>query len=283
MVAPRIRVVLSLLLCLLSLAFSALAQQAPEKLKDELIAIEVRPGVTIKYLGVADDGPPKAAVILLAGGKGALKLSSSGAIGSDLGLNFLIRSRDRFAREGFYAAALDAASDQQAGMNGAYRLSLQHAREIGRIIADLKKRIGAPVWLVGTSAGTLSAAGAAARLAAVQDPWPPPHGIVLTSTMTQLDGAGYCGKSVYDAALSAFTGPVLVVSHREDGCPCSPGSGAIGATLLARFTGSSAKEHKIFTGGDSPLSGPCDARAQHGFFGIENDVVKTIADWIKSH
>ena len=277
------RIPVSAIVPFFALAFSALAQQPPEKLKEEVAAIEVRPGVTIKYLGLAGGEPPKAAVVLLAGGKGALKLSPSGAFGSDLGLNFLIRTRGRFAREGFYVAALDAASDQQAGMNGAYRLSQQHAREIGQVIADLKNRIpGAPVWLVGTSAGTISTAGAATRLAA-QNQFPRPHGIVLTSAMTQLDGAGYCGKSVYDASLSAFTGPVLLVSHQDDACPCSPGIAAIGATVLARFAGSSVKEHKIFTGGAAPLSGPCDARAQHGFFGIENEVVKTIADWIKSH
>jgi hypothetical protein len=265
-----------------ALAFSSAAQQQPEKLKEEVIGIEVRSGVAMKYIGVAGSEPPKAAVVLFAGGKGALKLSPSGAIGSDLGVNFLIRTRGRFARESLYVAALDAASDRQGGMDGAYRLSLQHAREIGQVIADLNKRVGAPVWLVGTSAGTLSTAGAAARLAA-QEQLPRPHGIVLTSTMTQLDGAGHCGKSVYDASLSAFTGPVLVVSHQDDGCQCSPGGAAIGATLLARFTGTSVKEHKVFTGGAAPLSGPCDARARHGFFGIENDVVKTIADWIKSH
>jgi hypothetical protein len=265
-----------------ALAFSALAQQPPEKLKEEVISIEVRSGVAMKYLGVAGGEPPKAAVVLLAGGKGALKLSPSGAFGSDLGLNFLIRARGRFAREGLYVAALDAATDKQAGMDGAYRLSLQHAREIGQVAADLQNRVGAPVWFVGTSAGTISTAGAASRLAA-QNQLPRPHGIVLTSAMTQLDGAGYCGKSVYDASLSAFTGPVLVVSHQEDACPCSPGIAAIGATLLTRFSGSSVKEHKIFTGGNPPASGPCDARAQHGFFGIENEVVKTIADWMKSH
>jgi hypothetical protein len=265
----------------LSLAFSALAQPAQEKLKEEVVTLEVRPGVTMKYLGVAAGGPPKAAVILLAGGNGALQLTPSGSMG-DLRVNFLVRSRGRFAREGLYVAALDADSDRQAGMDGAYRLSLGHAKEIGQFIADLKKRTGVPVWLVGTSAGTLSTAGAAARLFA-QNQLPRPDGIVLTSTMTQVDAAGHCGKSVYDAPLNTITAPVLVVSHQDDGCACSPGSAAIGATLLARFTGATVKEHKIFTGGNAPLSGPCDARAPHGFFGLETEVVQAIADWIKSH
>lgn len=265
----------------LLLAFSALAQPSPEKLKEEVVTLEVRPGVTMKYLAVAAGGPPKAAVILLAGGNGALKLDASGSMG-DLRVNFLVRSRGQFARQGLYVAALDAPSERQAGMDGGYRLSQEHAREIGSVIAALKKRVDGPVWLVGTSAGTLSTAGAAARLFA-QSQLPRPDGIVLTSTMTQLDAAGHCGKSVYDASLSAFTGPVLVVSHREDGCACSPGGPEVGATLLARFTAASVKEHKIFAGGNAPLSGPCDARAPHGFFGLETEVVRAIADWIKSH
>jgi hypothetical protein len=264
----------------LSFAFSALAQQPSGQLKTEVVSVEVRPGVTMKYLGVVAEGGPNAAVILLAGGKGALKLGPSGAINSDLGLNFLIRSRQQFAREGLYVAALDAASDYLDGMNGAVRLSQQHANDIGRVIADVKGRVGLPVWVIGTSAGTLSTANVAARLSRSE---PRPHGIVLTSAMTQLDAAGHCGKSVYDARLSVINVPVLVVSHRDDGCPCSPGSPAAGSKLIAALAGTSSKEHKIFTGGSAPVSGPCDARAQHGFFGIEISAIKTIADWIRSH
>ena len=40
---------------------------------------------------------------------------------------------------------------------------------------------------------------------------------------------------------------------------------------------------KVFSGGNKPVSDPCDAAAQHGYFGIEASVVKAIADWIKSH
>jgi pimeloyl-ACP methyl ester carboxylesterase len=248
--------------------------------KTEVVTVDVRPGATMRYLGLTGAGKPAAAIVLLAGGKGALNLSSSGAIGSDLKLNFLIRTREQFAREGFYVVALDAASDRQSGMNGAIRLSPQHANDVGAVIAEIKKRTGLPVWLVGTSAGTLSAAGVAAKLASSPSR---PDGVVLTSTMTTLDAAGHCGKSVYDAALPAIKAPVLIASHRDDGCECTPGNTAAGAKLIAALTGAAAREHKIFNGGNAPLSGPCDARAQHGFFGIEGRVVKAIADWVKSH
>jgi pimeloyl-ACP methyl ester carboxylesterase len=249
-------------------------------LKTEVVTVDVRPGVTISYLGVTGGGQPKAAVILLAGGNGALNLAPSGAIGSGLAANFLIRTRGQFARQGFYVAALDAASDRQAGMDGATRLSPQYAQDIAKVIAEVKKRTGLPVWLVGTSAGTLSAASAAARIAQAELR---PNGIVLTSTMTTLSAADNCGKSVYDTALAAIKVPVLVVSHREDNCACTPGGAAAGAKLLAALAGTSSREHKVVTGGSPPLSGPCDARAPHGFFGIEESVVLAIADWIKSH
>jgi hypothetical protein len=259
---------------LLAAAFPARAQQA----KPEVISVDVRPGVSMKYLAVTAGGQPKAAVILLAGGNGALRLDAAGAFGSDLGGNFLVRSRGLFAREGLYVAALDTASDHQGGMNGAVRLSQQHADDLAKVIADVKKRAGVPVWVVGTSAGTLSTANVGARLRGETRP----RGVVLTSTMTQL-AAQHCGKSVYDATLSAISVPVLVVSHSDDGCACSPGNAAVNNKLLAALGGAPAKEQKVFSGGNAPVSGPCDARAQHGYFGIEASVVKTIADWIKSH
>jgi hypothetical protein len=245
----------------------------------DLITVQVRDGATMSYLGLAGGKKPAAVVVLLAGGSGVLGLGPGGSIGTDLRLNFLMRSLELFARQGLYVAALDAASDREEGMNGAYRLTLQHAREIGQVIAHLKGRLGASVWLVGTSSGSLSIVNAAARLPVAD--LPGPDGVVTTSTQTEL--TPYCRRTVYDASLSAIRVPVLVASHRDDACACSPGSAAAGSRLMAALTGTSTKEHRIFTGGLGPLSGPCAGRAQHGFFGIEERVVKAIADWIKVH
>jgi pimeloyl-ACP methyl ester carboxylesterase len=248
----------------------------------EVVVVEVRPRVTMRYLAAIPDGHPRAAVILFAGGNGLLRLSPSGSIGTDLDLNFLIRSRDHFRRRGFFVASLDVASDRQDGMNGAMRLSEQHARDIGRVATDVKNRAGgAAVWLIGNSAGTLSVANAAARLSHA-DQAARPSGIVLTTTMTTL-GAVECGKTVYEAALADIRMPVLVVSHERDACPCTPGDAVAGARLLGACPRAPAKEHRIFTGGSAPISGPCDARAPHGFFGIEDDVVEFIAGWIRTH
>lgn len=258
-----------------------LASPASAQLKTEVVTVPVRPGVTMKYLEIKGSEPPRATVILFAGGSGILDLRPSGAIGTDLSLNFLIRSREHFARVGLAVAALDAASDVRGnGLNGDIRLSAQHAQDVARVIAVLKQRIAAPVWVVGTSSGTISAASVAARLAQSE---PRPDGVVLTSTQTTLV-AGLCGRTVHFAPLDAIRVPVLAASHRDDRCPCSPGSAAVGTKLMAALTDAPVKEHKIFTGGNPPLSSrPCLARAQHGFFGIESEVVKAIADWIGKH
>ena len=42
------------------------------------------------------------------------------------------------------------------------------------------------------------------------------------------------------------------------------------------------KELLAFDGGDSPQSGPCEARAAHGYFGIDAQVVDAIVAWIKA-
>jgi hypothetical protein len=260
----------------LPLAAPAGAQQASAW---QVITVPIRPGATMSYLGMAGSKKPVAAVVLLAGGRGVLGLGQGGSIGTDLRLNFLVRSRELFARHGFYVAVLDAPSDREEGMNGVYRLALPHARELGQVIAHLKGRLGAPVWLVATSGGTLSAVNAAARLPAAE--LPRPDGIVISSSITEL--TPYCGNTVYDAPLAAIRGPVLVVTHRDDDCVCSPGSATAGHRLIAALAGTSAKAHKMFTGGLMPISGPCAARAAHGFFGIEERVVESIADWIRAH
>jgi hypothetical protein len=206
---------------------AALAQPAP---KTEKITVQVRPGATTAYLGLVDGKKPAAAVVLLAGGDGVLDLGPAGSIGTDLRLNFLIRSRELFARQGLYPAVLDAPSDREEGMNGAYRLSLQRAGEIGQVIAHLKSRLGVPVWLVGTSSSSLSIVNAAARLPLAD--LPRPDGVVTTSSMTE--PTPYCRKTVFEAQLSAIRVPVLVVSHRDDSCKCSSRLRGLGQQVHCR-------------------------------------------------
>ena len=264
-------------------ATASLLISAPSaaQLKTDMVTVNVRPTVTMKYLEIVPGEQPKASVVLMAGGKGVLALRPSGEISTDLNLNFLMRVREQFAREGMVVAALDVASDQMGGLNGDIRLSTQHAQDIVKVIADLRKRHNLPVWLVGTSASTISAVSVAARFPNSKSGGP--DGIVLTSSLTVL-AKGLCGRSIYFAPLANIRVPVLSIGHEKDACPCSPGGAAVGRKMMAALKQSSRKEHKVWTGGDPPISKePCWARTPHGFLGVENDVVRAIAAWIVRH
>jgi hypothetical protein len=249
------------------------------------VEVKVRPGVTIKYLALVQPKTmPGAAVILFAGGNGLLNLQPNGMIGTNLSGNFLVRSRDLFVQRNLFVAVVD--TPNQVAIDGNVRLSAQYAQDNARVIADVRGRIdGGRVWLVGTSTGTMSAANIAARLPRIRPPTKDnlrrPDGIVLTATQTNVV-KGYCGRTVFNAELSAVNVPVLIAHHLEDDCKCSPPKFA--AKVVAALTAAPAKEHITFTGGDPPISkDPCMARTPHGFLGIEDKVVAAIADWIRDH
>jgi pimeloyl-ACP methyl ester carboxylesterase len=249
------------------------------------VTVEVRPGVTIKYLALAKPKTtPVNAVMLFAGGNGLLNLQPNGAIGTNLSGNFLVRSRDKFVQKYLFVAVVD--TPNQVAIDGNVRLSAQYAQDIAHVIADVRSRIkGGKVWLVGTSTGTMSAASVAARLPLVTPPAKDnlrrADGIVLTSTQTTMV-KGYCGRTVFDARLSAVNVPAFIASHLADACACSPPKTS--AKVMAALTGAPAKQNVPFSGGLPPKSkDPCMAMTPHGFLGIEDAVVDAIADWVGKH
>ena len=244
-----------------------LAAAAPAGAADELKTIPTRPGVTESFLLVRPAADPVAGVILFAGGNGALGL---GAGGIRLGGNFLVRTRDRFA-QGLLVAVLDAPSDHASSLVR-FRATVEHATDVRAVIAALRAIAPVPVWVVGTSMGTVSAANAAARL---KDGGP--DGLVLTSTVTR--GSREMVESVGDVRLKDITVPTLLVHHRDDTCQASRYADAPG--LVREFPRAPRRELVTFEGGAPAESGPCEARSPHGYLGLEPDVVKAIVDWIK--
>jgi hypothetical protein len=74
--------------------------------------------------------------------------------------------------------------------------------------------------------------------------------------------------------------PALVVHHREDACQFTPYADI--PTVLRELANAPRRELLTFDGGDPPQSRPCEARAAHGYLGLDAQVVKAIADWIKA-
>ena len=191
-----------------------------------VVDVPSRPGVTQRFLLLTPE-KPKAAVILLAGGNGRLGISQDGSI-RFLSGNFLVRARRLFTDKGFSVAVVDAPSDRQGLTLKGFRQTPQHVADIKAVIAWLKQQSSLPVWLVGTSHGTQSAAFIATELSASQGG---PDGLVLTSTILSDDRE----RAVPEMPLQRIAVPVLVVHHEQDGCSHCPFSAIPG--LMRKLDG----------------------------------------------
>jgi pimeloyl-ACP methyl ester carboxylesterase len=256
-------------LAILSAAISGSAQAATAT----LVSIPTPRGATQAFILIKPDHPV-ASVVLFAGGPGALGLKSASSMkwGAE---NFLVRTRDKFAGHNFMVAVVDAPSDQQQGMNAIFRMGNAHAGDIGAVAGYLKNQAGVPVWLIGTSMGTFSAAGGAIAARDID-------GLVLTSTVTHSVPKWAIAKShpdgVASMALAKIAVPTLIMSHRKDACEGSPAAGA--PKLRMRLTKANKVEIALLDGGNPPQSEPCEAKAAHGYFGIETEAVDTIAKFV---
>ncbi|MPZ45716.1 MAG: alpha/beta hydrolase [Betaproteobacteria bacterium] len=249
---------------LVAAAFATSAVAHPE----QVIDIPTRPGVTQRFLYLA---PPdaKAAVVLFSGGNGGLQIADDGSLGGGSG-NFLVRSRQLFAEQRLAVAVIDAPSDRQSPpFLGGYRQRPDHAADVKAVIAWLRQKSALPVWLIGTSRGTQSVAYVATRL--VDDGGP--DGIVLTATVL----ADRKSRPVPDMPMDSLRIPVLVVHHEQDGCRVTLFSDV--PRLMEKLASNPRKELMTFTGGANQ-GDPCQARAYHGFNGLEREVVEKIAAWM---
>src|SRR5262249_62324919 len=90
-----------------------------------------------------------------------------------------------------------------------FRGTREHVMDLKAVIAWVRKKADVPVWLVGSSRGTQSAAYAATYLTGADGP----DGLVLTSTMLT-DTKEFAVPSL---PLERLRIPVLVVHHCRDG------------------------------------------------------------------
>ena len=183
-------------------------------------------------------------------------------------------SRQLFADAGFAVAVIDAPSDRQsAPFLSGFRQTPEHAADVKAVIAwlkDARQQAPGPVWLVGTSRGTQSAAYIATELTPAQGG---PDGIVLTSSILTDNN----GRALPRMPLAQITVPVLVAHHEQDGCRLC----AFGyiPQLMSKLAKTPKAELISFTGGQS-VGDPCEAMGYHGFNGLEPEVVSKITSWM---
>ena len=131
----------------------------------KLVELEVRPNVTMKMMVIEPDTTAKGVLVLYAGGRGTIELSSLFGIPgiNKYKANFLVRTRKQFANAGYVVVLPDVPSDLSSLRYG-YRLSDAQVADATAIVSRLKSEYQLPVWLLGTSASSLGVAHAAANL-----------------------------------------------------------------------------------------------------------------------
>lgn len=244
----------------LTLASSALAAGY-----EAIEIVPTRPDVTVRLLVIKGNSKPTTALILFPGADGTKHFGEKDGR-FWVGNNFLMRSARDLAAAGYILVAVDAPSDQSYGMSDTFRTSPQHAKDVRKIIAYLKeKHRVTSLYLVGTSKGAISAA----YLASVFDD-PSIGGVILIAVYSPADMGSIDFTEIDD--------PVLIVHHVYDQCRVAPFQGA--TELKKRLTESPKVDLVGVTGGIPPASGPCDSLSNHGFYGVEQPIVRVITDWL---
>ena len=237
----------------------------------EIVTLSTRTGVTQPFFIASLPQNPQAVAVLFPGSGGLIRLRQEKdqiKFGQN---NFLVRSRGDFVKRGVVAAILDAPSDYQTGwgMGDEFRLGADHFTDVSAIVADLGKRFpGLPLFLVGTSRGTISAAALGARFGSGL------AGVVLTSTMFRAAGAksNEPGPGLSRFDFTTIKVPLLFVHHAGDQCAVTPYSDA--ARLAEKYPLISVSS------GRAPESGPCDPFSAHGYYGKESETVEEIVNWM---
>jgi hypothetical protein len=214
-------------------------------------------------------GPEKAVLVLLTGGDGHLGIRTDGTIGN--GGNFLVRTRAQWAAKGFLVIIPDTPADRPSLFR--YRLSDGYRALLQGIVAHARSLSDKPVWLMGTSAGTPGALFGAASLGDAV------HGAAVSSAITVPSGND--PETVFSVGLDRIRQPVLIQYHMADGCFVTPPGNV--PRIQAGLTAAGAVALQSFSGGLPPASSACEARAQHGFYGIENQVVDAASAWMLAH
>lgn len=251
-----------------------LALQLTASFAGSFEALPTRDGVKLPFLYEKPE-QAQAVVVLFQGGGGSIGVSGSkdkAWIQRDKA--FLSGGSTRFSKNGLAVAVVDAPSDR-SDLNGGFRNSVEHNFDIKKLVEFLKAdNSNLPIWLIGTSNGSLTAAGAAVALNET-----PVAGIVLTSTVTS-EHAWSLGQKlvhpVYRADLKKVTQPVLIVHHKNDRCAHSPYQPI---EALKKAFPNSKKVELISIEGGSDNSNPCNG-GYHQFLDQEQEVTDMIVKWI---
>ncbi|MBN9005634.1 MAG: alpha/beta hydrolase [Rhizobiales bacterium] len=211
---------------------------------------------------------PRATLVMLPGGAGDVGIARDGSVAH--GHNFLVRSRDLWVARGF-AVLIPDALDGTKNLRG-----LRSTPEYGAVVTALVKaaraQATAPVFLMGTSQGSIAAVNGAAHLRGGEI-----AAVVLTESVSRLGGSH---ETVFSAHPDRINVPVLIVANSDDRCKVAPPQDA--PKIAAAMTGAPLVKVLDVSGGVMHGSNTCGSLSPHGYDGIESHVVDAVAAWLRA-
>lgn len=183
---------------------------------------------------------PRGSVILMPGGHGSIGAGPGGQI-TQLQGNQLVRTRNGYLARGLAVMVVDSGTNLASAV---------------QYMAQIKR----PVTVVATSRGTIRAAQGIAGGAR-------PDALVLTAGFLSAESGS--GQNVMSILGSAGALPrTLVIHHRQDSCRVTLPAGVDPFIKWA-----SGRARVAWLSGGASTGDPCEARAHHGFNGLDGQVV----------
>jgi hypothetical protein len=221
-----------------------------------------------QHLLYSSPARPRGSIVMLPGGAGDVGVESDGDVRH--GDNFVVRTRAMWTARG-YAVVIPDTIDR-ANLRG-LRSSATYADIVARLVAFAHGRASGPVFLLGTSQGSIAAMNGAAhaRPGSVA-------GVVLTESVSVQGGSK---ETVFDADPQDVRIPALVVANRDDACRVAPPADAV--RIKQAMSRSPDARVAYVSGGQMRSDNACGSLTPHGYFGIEAQVVGLIVTWLQAH
>lgn len=181
----------------------------------------------------------------------------------------MVRTAQQWAGAGFNVAIFGRPSDSgELGYED--RISNSHLQDIRAVLNWVESKSSLPIWVVGTSRGTISST---FTLNHAQDPQI--AGGVLSASVVAYEKPGAISRQ----DLKAIKVPVLLYHHEKDACEiCQPYELP---SVLAGLKNTPIKKLIMAKDGSNPTGSPCEANHWHGFIGMERQAVSEISGWIR--
>lgn len=238
----------------------------------EVIHADSPRGLKIPVLVLAPESP-KAALVMFTGGTGVLDVEKTLRTAQPNSL--LVRIAGRLADKGLLVALMDKPPNKSK-IPPKFRISKKHAKDVRGVINALRRKGDMPVWMVGTSSGTWSAASATIKLKSHVS------GLILMSSVTRSRGKSWMAKRFPDGInsmnLHRVRVPALIIAHKYDACWLTPPGDV--PTLKETLRNAPRVQALMLSGGRQDVSTVCNAGSSHGLFGLENEVVDSIVAFI---